>query len=865
MKKILKRFVTLLVCMVLIIGLLPIYNQTVKAEIYSGKCGDDVYWKLDTEMGVLTIYGNGKMDDYVYSTKKPFTKSEKEMVTKIEISSGVKNIGGQVFAWFDNLTSVIIPDSVTSIDEQAFYHCKKLTNIIIPNSVTHIEEEAFIGCEEITNITIPESVGSIGRYGFANCSNLKSLTIPKSLTYIGEYAFYNCEKLEEVHINNIESWLKIKFNNCYSNPLFYADHLFINEELVKNIVIPDNIEKLENYVFEGCSGLTIMIPNSVTSIGNDTFDGCDAIIQNSNGNIMLSQVKYNTNGGLNGPSSQIMFQGELLNLSTKTPIRSGYIFGGWSRIICGDVEYNPGDAYIKKEDVILYAVWLLDCKKCSGKGYESETQVCNQCEGSGRVNMKFESCIWCDGTGRSVTYPDILVKCPDCKGLGNLHIPGFYLNCSTCEGKGKVDGKTCSTCWGSGKGKFVPPVNWSCKTCQGTGTVYIRGDKQVEICSSCNGKGGRWSSDECYKCNGKGNVLVLTANKCQECNGKGKVQSEDNHNYSSWENVKTATCTSNGQMTRICSRCGKTETQIVEPEEHKYINTLIEPTCTKKGYTIHKCSVCGESYTDNYQDMTGHSFGEWLITKPVGCIENGEKIRTCSICGETETQIIEMLGHNYVDSIIKPSCTETGYTIHECSYCGIKWESDYKEAQHSYSEWIITKPATATKEGEQIRECSICGKKETKVIAKLENNTDIESSTISVIEKSTILVEITTEKQNNNNTSTGTSTEKTTNAKGTISSVSTKPAKVKFSLKAGKKKVSLKWSKVKGVSGYTIYYKTSKKGKWKKLKIFSAKKTKYVKKKLKSGKKYYFTVKAYKKVNGKKVYGKFVTKKIIVK
>ena len=92
-----------------------------------------------------------------------------------------------------------------------------------------------------------------------------------------------------------------------------------------------------------------------------------------------------------------------------------------------------------------------------------------------------------------------------------------------------------------------------------------------------------------------------------------------------------------------------------------------------------------------------------------------------------------------------------------------------------------------------------------------------------------------------------------------------KPAKVKVSLKAGKKKVTVKWSKVKGAMGYTIYYKTSKKGKWKKLKNLSAKKTKYVKKKLKSGKKYYFTVKAYKKVNGKKVYGKFKIKKVKVK
>lgn len=45
MSKKIKKSVAMLMCMALMIGLLPICNQTVKAVIYtsSGKCGDDVY------------------------------------------------------------------------------------------------------------------------------------------------------------------------------------------------------------------------------------------------------------------------------------------------------------------------------------------------------------------------------------------------------------------------------------------------------------------------------------------------------------------------------------------------------------------------------------------------------------------------------------------------------------------------------------------------------------------------------------------------------------------------------------------------------------------------------------------------------
>lgn len=77
--------------------------------------------------------------------------------------------------------------------------------------------------------------------------------------------------------------------------------------------------------------------------------------------------------------------------------------------------------------------------------------------------------------------------------------------------------------------------------------------------------------------------------------------------------------------------------------------------------------------------------------------------------------------------------------------------------------------------------------------------------------------------------------------------------KVKITKKG--KKVTLKWKKITGVDGY-IVYSVSKKGKLKKVKtIKSAKKTKYVIKKAKAKTKTY-KVKAYVKVNGKRILSK---------
>ena len=84
------------------------------------------------------------------------------------------------------------------------------------------------------------------------------------------------------------------------------------------------------------------------------------------------------------------------------------------------------------------------------------------------------------------------------------------------------------------------------------------------------------------------------------------------------------------------------------------------------------------------------------------------------------------------------------------------------------------------------------------------------------------------------------------------------PARVKIrSVKAGKKKATVKWKKISSVKGYRIQYSTSKKFTSKTTKSKYTKKTSIKIKKLKSKKTYYFRVKAYKKnAANKKVYSK---------
>ena len=74
----------------------------------------------------------------------------------------------------------------------------------------------------------------------------------------------------------------------------------------------------------------------------------------------------------------------------------------------------------------------------------------------------------------------------------------------------------------------------------------------------------------------------------------------------------------------------------------------------------------------------------------------------------------------------------------------------------------------------------------------------------------------------------------------------------------------LSWKKVSGAKGYTIYMKTGKNGKYKKIKdVTSGSITTYCKTKLKKGKTYYFRVRAYKDIYGERSYGELSDEKKI--
>ena len=123
------------------------------------------------------------------------------------------------------------------------------------------------------------------------------------------------------------------------------------------------------------------------------------------------------------------------------------------------------------------------------------------------------------------------------------------------------------------------------------------------------------------------------------------------HDFGERTVTKPATCTEKGIETRHCSRCDATETRETDKTEHVYTAVVTPPTCTEKGYTTHTCS-CGDSYVDSYVDATGHTEGEWMVTKQPTVDEDGERTLYCSVCGAAiRTESISKLPKGKVHSV----------------------------------------------------------------------------------------------------------------------------------------------------------------------------------------------------------------------
>ncbi len=758
----------------------------------------------------------------------------------VRIPSNVKRLS---LHGCSSLETVEIPATVTSIAANGFVNCSSLKEIIIPDTVTEVESVIglFSGCTSLKRVVLPQCVETIGKNMFADCTSLKEITVSSKITAIGEKAFYNCSSLEKIPIFedtdmvHSSSFAGTKWYESQPEGFVFLGKTIVGYkgEIPENtaLIIPDGTKRIAGNVFSGNSNIiSVEIPESVIAIEQRAFYGCTnlSVIRVPNTALRIGNEAFHETAWYNGQTANWIYIGKVL-----------YKYRWHKR---DDVTIKINSSVKAIADYAFYDI--------SSFWFEAVIPV----------NVEY--------IGRSAFYQpdamvvDVTVQNVNCVFGSNFSIRGDTAHMTFINSYG-LNNNVHNFC----KKYSYDYTNLTCKHSYVTKSVIKKAGctengEYLEACRYCG-------VERTYK------------------------KSPTGHSFVTAETVNP-TCTEPGYMRNVCSLCGELEVIMVTAKGHRNVRKVISPTCEKDGYTAEMCGVCGLENRYNITEATGHAYES--VTVPATQEKDGYSATVCTLCGKEDSVTITQVKSVYLstaeyvydgsrtapdisvkdadgqlledgtDYVVKYADNRepgigTASVVFKGNYSGIR-KLTYRiipenvgkiKATATHNTLKLTWPEVTGAAGYYIYTYNSKSEKYTKVAAVTETTHTFRKlkpgkkytyyiKAYKVSGEETLLSEDYTK----------------------ISAVTALSAPKNLKATAGKKKVTLSWKKVTSAAGYEIVYSASKSFKnSKKATLSKGSTVKKTVKKLKSGKKYYFKVRAFKTVDGKKAYGAWSTVKSV--
>ncbi|MBR3816778.1 MAG: leucine-rich repeat protein [Clostridia bacterium] len=317
---------------VLTLSCLLSFSFTASAEVYVGDCGaegDNVTWELDTETGVLTFSGEGKM-------------AEDDVPDDI----------GEWYSYSDNIKKFVFEDNIET-KSKPFYSTSALTEVVIGNNVVFsgvdsadnlkkitigdnavIGDNAFDWCYDIEEITIGENV-TVGSWAF-ECgmpSDTHARVTIKSIKNAGEYAFCGCDISGTVVILD-----DAVIGNKALSPNTYDER---RSKTLKKVIIGDNVSLGERALADNYALATVEVNGKFKYIGEGVFYGTK-IDRASENYVAIDGALFDVNSDLAYIDDSYYIVAE--NIFSWKDAYFGFSKTKWNKINCGD----ENNGYLRK-------------------------------------------------------------------------------------------------------------------------------------------------------------------------------------------------------------------------------------------------------------------------------------------------------------------------------------------------------------------------------------------------------------------------------------------------------------------------------------------------------------------------------------
>ena len=144
-----RRTFTAIFALILMLNMLPfgIFATEETPVRAADECGEGITWSYDS--GVLTISGDGKMDDFPDGT--PWA-AHKDEIEEVVLEGNISYIGAYAFKDCDGLLSVEFGDALYEIGIEAFSSCDNLTSLWMPSSFKVFGEKSLQSCKNLEEI-----------------------------------------------------------------------------------------------------------------------------------------------------------------------------------------------------------------------------------------------------------------------------------------------------------------------------------------------------------------------------------------------------------------------------------------------------------------------------------------------------------------------------------------------------------------------------------------------------------------------------------------------------------------------------------------------------------------------------------------